>query len=920
MRLSLLDVAGLLLVLVVGLAAIFFFGNAIFDLPPEPARLVRTCAHALIEVRPRSAFVKLTASPDGPPLRHLVLGRIDDGAYDHLVLAEKRRVFRVRGGVVRERQVVRAAAPVNDLVLARAGSRWTLYAGDERLHVADIPEGGQPALLLAWEAGISNDARWKARLQNTEKLQFGDDFMRYVVGKDDGWHIEDGRWWIAQEAEKGAAPNAFMLQVKPGDKPARLTTGRAFWHDYRLEVSVQPQVDSTMGLLFGLADGGCYRVNIRSHRGDSVVELVETIGDRDSVLASRRICPLAGRWGRLGVEVASHRAVVVRMDGVRLFERSLSRPTFGEVGLHASGAGGRFDDISLRGFDNLPDPDPMQPVVQSSRTFKDKPWFDRDDRDKLLHRWASDTDAWEAASMVVDGSEWSGYRNSTPLFSDFAVEPAKVERRQFLALHDWSGAVVFRQQLAPDAANNRLERRGDDLLFNGKTMASLAGVGGVSLGLYGPGGIPSKAEKPAIRARHITQEFFESAPVDWRPVSGDWELTVRWQCKPKWNFFGGVGADDVILFSKNRCEGDQRHEFYYGMKDLFGREFEERRYARHDVNLSFCTNGRDLSSGYTFIYGGYHNNASFLLKGDKIVAWNDHARFPVFRDRDDTDHLHTLWWRFRVDKIGRRIRITRDDELIIDWTDHGDDAPTGGHFALWTYRNGIVYARVKSSAQTIRSVAGQYLTVPGEAEAGGWQTLEPARVRVETVSPDRIRVHNLFGGGSFAVQWALQQPVDLAATPVLRLPFRPHNGAKVSLPLALDGTPTRSLILNLTAPMQETYSVLGGPRRGWSSWDAFAAMPLKPPAVDRATFFDPRSDVVEINLLEQVRSRLGQSAKVRLKSLIVGNTSNHNYLLAGLSGNTSASWYELGRPQFLPAQARHREESPRMRDDEAIPQ
>ena len=307
----------------------------------------------------------------------------------------------------------------------------------------------------------------------------------------------------------------------------------------------------------------------------------------------------------------------------------------------------------------------------------------------------------------------------------------------------------------------------------------------------------------------------------------------------------------------------------------------------------------DFGSALLVQYGGCHNNASFLLKGDKIVAWNDHARFPVFRDRGDTDHLHTLWWRFRVDRIGRRIRITLDDELIIDWTDHGDDAPTGGHFALWTCRNGIVYARVKSSAQTIRSGAEQYLTTLGEAEADGWQALDPARVRVETVSPERIRVRNLFGGGSFAVRWQLEQPVDLAATPILRLPFVPHDSARVALHLVLDGTPTRSLILNLTAPMDETYSVLGEPRRGWSSWQPFAAMPLKPPVVNKGTFFDPRSDVVEVNLFEQVKRRLGQSTEVRLKSLIVGNTSNHRYLLAGFGGNTSASWYELGGPRFL---------------------
>jgi len=873
------------------LAVLPAFGK---EVAPALSQVQQECDLTAVEVNPPRAFVEFLPQDGAPPLRHILAGRLQEGEYTHLVLDGRPKQYAVRDG--RGRLAAETAVTLaTPLYLSRRPDGLRLYSGG-RL-VAEIPVSEGPLVVAcAWEKG---GPPWRIRVQDASALRFGDDFMRHKLGDGDGWTIESGHWWIVQQAEAGAAPNAFMLQVHPRGTVARMLTGHGFWNNYTLEVSVSVGRESALGMVFGATRDTCYRLFLRDAQAKGIVEVAHVRGDEAEVLASRAIGLCPGHWTRLSVVVAEGQKLRVAVDGVPLLECDAPRATFGRVGLCAEKEGGRFDDFCVSGLDEPVASDDMRPVVQFSKTFKNKPWFEKDDRDVLLHRWASDTDAWEDAALVLDGREWRGFLAAMVLFGDFAAELPAHPAPQTLALQGADRAILFSHQLPPATTARHFARRGDALELDGQRVGTLAGSQGVRLGLYAEQGLADNAPRPDLRSRTVRQEFFETAPTMWLPVSGAWQPTIRWTCFPKWNFFGGVGPDDVVLFSKERYDGSQCHEFYYGMKDVLARQYEQRRYIRRDVNFSFCTNGRDLSSGYTVMYGGRHNRASYLMKGRTIVAWNDLVRFPEFHAAPDEQQLHTKWWRFRVEKLGRRIRVFQDQTLLFDWTDTDPDAPTGGHIAFWTHRNGIVYARINSSAEVITNAAAQYLPVTGSGRLGGWLARHPSRVRLEPGAAGRVRARNLFGGGSFAVQWEMPTPINLAETPKLRLPFAAGEGARVNLHLVVGG---RGLIFALNAPTNETYRVLGQWSDTWDSWDAFVAAPLREPVVDARSLWDRDNEIVEVNLRDEIERRFPTLAPLTLTSLIVGNSSNVDYLLAGFGGNTSQSWYEVGRPEFMRAE------------------
>jgi hypothetical protein len=60
-----------------------------------------------------------------------------------------------------------------------------------------------------------------------------------------------------------------------------------------------------------------------------------------------------------------------------------------------------------------------------------------------------------------------------------------------------------------------------------------------------------------------------------------------------------------------------------------------------------------------------------------------------------------------------------------------------------------------------------------------------------------------------------------------------------------------------------------------------------------------RQGEVRIDLLRALGGRAG--AAPVLESLVIGNTSNKGYLLAGFGGNGPAAEYRLGEPRWLPS-------------------
>jgi hypothetical protein len=410
--------------------------------------------------------------------------------------------------------------------------------------------------------------------------------------------------------------------------------------------------------------------------------------------------------------------------------------------------------------------------------------------------------------------------------------------------------------------------------------------------------------KPKILSGNVWHEFFENAPVDWFTIGGEWKISNRWTCTRKWSWYQGSGTGVSACYSKHRYEGDQVHECYHALKDVMHGRVKlgvrgRRRYARRDVNFSFCTNGKDLNSGYTVLFGGHGNKGTYLLKRNAVVAFNRKFRLPEFNG--SFYDLHWQWWCFRVERIGERVRVLWQDRLVLDYRD--PEPISGGHVALWTFRNGVIYALLRSAAQQRVNASDLYHAPRPPVASTRWKALEQDRVACEPTSSGRCLVTNLMGGGRFAVRYDLPGPVDLTRTPLLRIPFRPSPAARVNLHVRVSG---KAFVVKATGPVWNCYETLTPAKAPSDPWVPYLADPLGYPRAQPGCCFDPQRSEMRVDLLAEARRRFPDMKEFVLEDLAVGNTSNEDYLLAGFNGNPSGCTYTLGDAEFLGARSRER--------------
>jgi hypothetical protein len=199
-----------------------------------------------------------------------------------------------------------------------------------------------------------------------------------------------------------------------------------------------------------------------------------------------------------------------------------------------------------------------------------------------------------------------------------------------------------------------------------------------------------------IENSHVYDYTFTSAPVDWRVQSGVWEMTNRWSCSPGWSWFGGRSEEVAAVWNKRKFAGDFSVQFYFAFK--MGMDGPQAKWHYHpgDVAISFCGDGKNLGSGYSFVIGANGNRHSALLKQGKAVVSSDAAEalLPTLVDGNPpTEALHRKWWFAKVNRIGDRIECWLDNKLLFSYND--PQPIDAGHIALWTYNNGIMLSRVQ---------------------------------------------------------------------------------------------------------------------------------------------------------------------------------------------------------------------------------
>jgi hypothetical protein len=635
----------------------------------------------------------------------------------------------------------------------------------------------------------------------------------------------------------------------------------------------------------------------------------------EQVLLSRAMALPQSNWARIGLRFDSPLQVSPLLDGVAFGSFALPEPVYGQVRLRAKNGKVCFDDFDLHGRDAAPDRGGRMFV--KSKSFVDKPVEAGKDADFV--KWAHDTLSYEETKLVVDGQPVAAYRYKAPVYGNFAYESAlKGVGRIILRLEHKDGYRDFEFRRAgeewrpapgaqPAATQTDLSKPAvlqlsfrDGQLYQRTTSEQHVGefsvAGPLSLTLCTPGSA-FNIEQHDVRSVNLRNEFFEDAPAAWRWWTGEFGMQYRWQCQPQWNWMGGWSRTLAVCFSRDAYQGDQIIDYYICLKDLIGGlapANPNRRYMRRELNFSFCTDGRNVSSGYSFLLGGRNDAGTYLMKGTQVLASTDQVRLPPFAGT--SADVHWRWWHVRAEKRGGLITVSLDERKLFEVTD--PKPLDGGHLAFWSVGNGFLLARVQVAAQKSENGAQQFWCEPSY-EGGLWEPVEPGAVTLKPPT-NFTGVVNRVGGGTFAVRWTGGK-VDLAKTPVLRIAFQPSlNGgpaAKVNMHIQVSGKP---FVIPITAPVENTPFVLCPVWFATATPEALLKTETQTelPAESVLPAVSAKNGSITVDLAKALAGKAG--AAPVLEGLIIGNSSNKDYLMAGFSGNGAGTQYCVGVPVWLP--------------------
>ena len=306
---------------------------------------------------------------------------------------------------------------------------------------------------------------------------------------------------------------------------------------------------------------------------------------------------------------------------------------------------------------------------------------------------------------------------------------------------------------------------GGTVLFDDAVVESVTGLGPPELGQRTPvvrntfatDAAMQEWSRPAVEARACVADYtFHAAPTDWFAAAGEWGVQSRWVCQPRWTWFGGKSRRAAIVWHKHEFTGDVTVDVYasFAMDSPFDPAY------RHpgDVNITICGDGKNLSSGYSFVFAGWGNRWSRLLRGGRVLAETREHLLPDNRDRFHYKNFHTSWVHTSIARHGNVVECSVGGRLVLSAQDDGTP-PNGGRVAIWTWDNPLLIARARITADTMSS--------PGVPEADA--------ARAPAAGKARLRFTNDRPGTAFHMPLPLDG-VDLAASPQLVFRYRASPG------------------------------------------------------------------------------------------------------------------------------------------------
>jgi len=593
-----------------------------------------------------------------------------------------------------------------DLKIAAAGGCLEAYVdGHRRLQAMDdtFPRGRVALYAEACESAFFDDVHVRSHERYVE------DFASPRVTEGRCRPVR-GRWTVDAEHLYGSAR---------GDGDAHIVTGKPSWEDYVLEALVKLKQARRVGLILCYQGPDDYYL-VRwgtTRRGQGTRELIRVAGGEQQVLATATFRCVRNRFER--IRVGCHRGHITLSVGDRLMLEATDT-TFagGQVGFYVQGPDQAcFDDVSVR----LREPPPPPPAITAQFTEED-----------TMTGWVSPEACW---LTLADNK----YVHDLPLFADYCIEvqlkglaeetgrldlylgaDEGLERGARLRASCDGGVLTAElaldgQVLATGEATSEMpsprlvvERHGSAVIASlvderGESVLVAHQVGAAAPGNYvgfERGGLSAGPGQIRVRSDGLLDQTFSGAATGWRPGTGIWEVHDRWPCSPGWSWFGGRDPEGdpkhPILWSKDLWTGEVVLEFWSVWSGLIMDLPAAPGYSDpSDLNCTIGGDGRDLCSGYSFVYAGDHNTCAKIMRGNDVVAETPEGHFinPISANAD----FHRHWFKTRVHKRGGHIEYYVDDELLLEYDD--PQPLSGGGIALWSYNNGVLISRVRISAE-----------------------------------------------------------------------------------------------------------------------------------------------------------------------------------------------------------------------------
>lgn len=549
--------------------------------------------------------------------------------------------------------------------------------------------------------------------KSPEGTLFDDVVVRSVFDyRADFSEMAEGRWACLGGTWK---PSGSSVTASSSGR-ALAVVGDEEWFDYTAETLAEG-ADGAAGLVCHFQDAFNYCALIRE--GEARLKLIRVLDGKEETLAEAQLDDrlLRPRTLRLALRNSSD-LLTGLVDGRALVQAEEARLGTGLAGLCANGKGYRFTEFSVTFAER-----DRAPLRTHNPVFA---------HEYSMANWASAEGDWAKEQQQLDDGRraalgWhrvdmpgdAEIRMPLPEFpardSAGASMPSSVWLVLSAAEHKlgegyrlemgwsgstqlslWRGEVMVHEQALRkrDVTSLRLRRAGSYLLgyVNGQREVVYQDKEPLAGNHTGWGAVLVEPDLSRVQvyADSVVAETFETAPTDWLVAEGDWEVSNRWQCDPRWSFFSGAplaGRKRAVIWSKRELPPEE-----LSVELTVGQKMERERgdyskYAR-DYNLTICADGNRLDSGYSFVFGGWGNKRTAILRGTQVVA---ETETPVI----DTRGLHRRWYVLKASKKGGRLRYFVDGKLVLSYDD-----PTplrGERFAVWSYENGIMIPRVRIS-------------------------------------------------------------------------------------------------------------------------------------------------------------------------------------------------------------------------------